>query len=200
MLSINIDNDFFDSRADLFGATDREIDLARVSALRLMRKKIEKMVIREVAAKHRIPQRALAGRVFSNKILPGDEELRVWIGTWNISPFSIGKPFQTAFGVRAGSKSYAGAFLASIYGGVEAVWIRLYSKHYDLALYPTDYRPGDRGLGSLRGRFPVVRAAIPIDAEVEAVLSRNENYFIEEFGKIFLRQLNYQVNVRGGLA
>ncbi len=198
MLAIAINQELLDRRADIAGATDRQIEAARTSALRKMRKRIETTVKRRVATRERIPQRALEGRFFSNNVQPGDDELQVWIGTWSISPFAIGNPVQNARGVRAARKSYPGAFIASIYGGVNKVWIRLYSKHYDPNLYPTKYRPGDRGLGSNTGRFPVVRAAIPIDDTVKTVLEMESESIARDFEKVFLAELNYQVNVKGG--
>lgn len=197
MLDVVIDNDFFDKRADLVGATDRQMENARLSALREMRKTIKSIVLRRVADEHRIPQKALEGRIFFSSLDGGEEELQTWIGTWNISPFAIGTPSQDNRGVSVGLRRYPGAFLASIYGSNGQVWIRLYSKFYDPGLYPTDYRPGDRGLGEKRGRFPVVRASIPVDDTVRRVMDQSGDYLGRQFEKKFIQQLNYQVNVKG---
>lgn len=197
MLDIVIDNDLFDQQADLMGATDLQLENARISALRKMRKTIKSMVLRQVAAEHRIPQKALEGRIFFSSLDGGEEELQTWIGTWNISPFAIGIPRQDQKGVRVGRRSYPGAFLASIYGSSDKVWIRFHSEHYDPGLYPTDYRPGDRGVGGNRGRFPVVRASIPVDGTVKRVMEQNGDYLGRQFEKTFIRELNYQVNVKG---
>lgn len=195
MIALTVE-DIFAKRPDLATATRKQVDYARATTLRKLRKKIETFVKRRVSAKERIPQRALGDRVFSNKVQPGDDELKVWIGTWNISPFSIGKPVQTITGVTAGKRRYPGAFLAQVYTGETKVWIRLHSPHYSKELYPTNYRPGDRGWSALRGRFPVVRAAIPIDATVKTVMEQNQKYFEREFEKIFTHELHYQVNIR----
>jgi hypothetical protein len=79
------------------------------------------------------------------------------------------------------------------------VWIRLRSKHYSPELYPTKRRPGDRGLGDqgLRGRFPVVRAAVPIDEVLERVVDRDGDAISEEFLKVLTQELNYYTNIRG---
>lgn len=200
MFDLLIDSDLFDRASDLVGATDSQLEKARVSALRLMRKTIRATILKEVSVEERITQKSLGGRIFFSSVEEGDDELEVWIGTWDISPFAIGNPKQNSRGVRSGQRSYPGAFLGSVYTAEQKVWIRLYSEHYTPDLYPTDYRPGDRGIGSNRGRFPVVRAAIPIDHIVKRVMESNQGYFARQFEKKFIQQLNYQVNVKGSRA
>ena len=205
MLGIAIDNAPLDEMIDALGATDKEAEAARTSTLRKIRKRIETRVKRQAAKKLRIPQRAIGDRFFSNRIEPGDDVLKLWIGTWNLSPFSIGMP--TAYGVpgksggvRVGRRTYPGAFLGRIYSGQTKVWIRLGSKHFSRDLYPTRYRPGDRfGDPSLRGRFPVVRAAVPIDGVIEEVLDQEGDAIAADFERVFFQELNYQVNVKGDL-
>ncbi|MBU1567438.1 MAG: hypothetical protein KJ630_17665 [Proteobacteria bacterium] len=202
-LELDIDHQEIIRMIGLAHATDMQIEAARMSTLRKMRRLVEARVKRYAAKELRIPQRGIEHRFFAETLKPGDEELRLWIGTWNISPFSIGTP--TAYGVpgktggvRVGrSRNYPGAFMARIYTARDKVWIRLGSKHYSDELYPTRYRPGDRGLTGLRGRFPVVRAAVPIDYTIKAVLEKHESEFSGEFSKIFARELNYFVNIKG---
>jgi len=204
MLAFEVDMAVLDQLIERMAATDHQIELARTSALRKMRKRFETRVKGLAAKKLRMPQKALADRFFSEKIDPGDDELRLWVGTWNVSPFSIGSvsvygtPGKTG-GVKAGRRTYRGAFIGSIYSGEQKVWIRLHSPHYSPELYPTKYRPGDRGLGDtgLRGRFPVVRAAVPIDAIISEVLRTEGDSISQEFVKVFEQELNYYVNVKG---
>jgi len=205
MFTINVDQPLLDSRADLVGATDAQIEAARTAALREMRKRIETHIKRRAAKALKISQKSLEGRFHSSSVEPGDEELQVWVGTWNVSPYAIGSPRVYGVpgksgGVKVGSRLHPGAFLAKIYSGQENVWIRLYSQHYNPELYPTKYRPGDRGASELRGRFPVVRASVPIDAVVQDVIMQDGELLAKEFEKVFLQQLNYQVNVKGGQA
>lgn len=205
MLSLTIDDTLLQQRIDLVGATDDQINAARASALRKMNKKVETVFKREAAKRLRIPQRAIAGRFFSANVALGDEEMRVWIGTYSVTPFAIGAPRAYGVpgrsgGVRAGRRVWPGAFMAKVYSGQEKVWIRLHSKHYSPELYPTSYRPGDRGAGDSRGRFPVVRAAVPIDAVMRDVVEKYGDDFGNEFEVVFLRELNYQVNVKGATA
>jgi hypothetical protein len=197
MMSIDVDTAAVQQLSTMLGATEKQMVSARTRALRKMRKKIETRIKREVARAERIPQKSLGSRVFSGRLTDADDELKVWIGTWNVSPFSVGSPRQTTRGVRAGRRSYPGAFLAQVYSPETQVWIRLHSKYYAPELYPTNYRPGDRGVGSNRGRFPVVRAAIPIDGAVERILASSEAFFAAEFEKLYGQELNYELNVRG---
>jgi len=202
MLDARIDQASLREVVRMFGSTPDQVQLARASALRKMRKRIETAVKRQAAKELRMPQKALGNRFFSNKIAKGDDVLKVWIGTQPVSPFDIGsvRPYGKSWktgGIKAGRRTYRGAFLASIYTGQQKVWIRLHSKHYSPELYPTKKRSGDRGWSELRGRFPVVRAAVPVDAVLEQVVERDGEDILREFEKVFLQELNYYTNVRG---
>lgn len=196
MLSIDVDTAALARQKDTFGATDKQFDTARLRTLRKTQRFIETAIKREASKELNIPQKSIADRFFTNKLNPGDEELTVWVGVWAVDPFSIGRPTQSRAGVRAGRRSYPGAFLAEIYSAQQKVWIRLHSPYYSPELYPTKKRPGNRG-GQQSGRFPVVRAAVPIDAVVARVLSREADSFARQFETIFIRELNYEVNVKG---
>lgn len=203
MLALTVDSNLLSQRVDLAAATEQQIEAARLSSLRKMQKRVETTFKRAASRDLRIPQRAIAGRFFSNRLAAGEEELRVWIGTWDISPFSIGSPRPYGVpgrsgGVRAGRRVWPGAFIERIYSSTAKVWIRVSSKHYSRELYPTNYRPGDRGAGERGGRFPVVRAAVPIDEVMREVVERDGDELGREFEKLFLQELNYQVNVKGG--
>lgn len=205
MFNLDIDPNIFDQMSAMIGASAEQVDAARTSTLRKMRKRFETHVKRRAAKSLRIPQKALEGRFYSRAINQGDDTLRIWIGTWNISPYAIGSPnvYGTpgkSGGVKVGRLSHPGAFLAKIYSAQENVWIRLRSKHYSPELYPTKRRPGDRGVSGMRGRFPVVRAAVQIDAVIRDVLMQDGDSMAQEFEKVFGQELNYQVNVKGGRA
>ncbi len=178
------------------GATDGQFERARTRALRKLNKVVERAIKQQAAARLRIPQKALDDRFFSRRIEDGAESLRVWIGAWALSPFSVGQPRQQLKGVRVGRRYYPGAWLGSVYTLEEKVWIRLRSPHFSSELYPTRYRAGDRGLASDH-RFPVVRAAVSIDAVIGAVLQRNGQEYADRFLTIFGQELNYEITVRG---
>lgn len=204
MLRIEIDQQALHEAARRLGAVSGAVTLARSSALRKIRKRIETAIKKQAAKKLRLPQRALGKRFFSDPVRNGDQELKIWIGTYAISPFSLGSPKAygkpgRSGGVRAGKRRWPGAFLAKIYSSQKKVWIRKSSRHYSPDLYPTKYRPGDRGYieAGLRGRFPVVRAAVPVDGVISEVVDAYHPEIRAEFGRIFAQELNYYVNVRG---
>lgn len=199
MYAVTVDDNMLDRITDVPYATEQQIGKAQTSALRKIRKRIETRIKQAAAKKLRIPQKAIADRFFSSRVEPGDEDVNVWVGTWAVSPFSIGTPKQTVTGVKSGRRFYPGAFIASIYTAQEKVWIRLHSTHYSPELYPTKRRPGDRGLGDYRGRFPVVRAAVPIDGVISEVIEKEGEAIATEFEKIFSQELNYYANVQGQL-
>ena len=51
-----------------------------------------------------------------------------------------------------------------------------------------------------KGRFPVVRAAIPIEEDVKQVLESSEDDLGKKYEEFFARELNYQVNVKKAIA
>lgn len=204
MVDVQVDQAAIKEVIRMFGSTPAQVALARASALRKMRKRVETRVKRAAAKELRMPQKAIGDRFFSEKIKKGDDVLKVWIGTHPVSPFRLGsvRPYGVAGksgGVKAGRRTYRGAFLASIYTGGQKVWIRVSSKFFSPELYPTKHRAGDRGLADIggRGRFPVVRAAVPIDAVMEAVVERDGEDILREYESIFVQELNYYTNVRG---
>lgn len=201
MLNIDLDKSAIEAMIGALPATEEQKRKAGTSALRKFRKRFETRIKRAAAKKARIPIKGLGDRFFSNKIAEGDEELTVWIGAWNVSPFAIGTPSPYGVpgksgGVKAGRHTWRGAFVHAIYSGREKVWIRLHSKHYSPERYPTKKRPGDRGLAK-DSRFPVVRAAIPVDAAIEEVLATEGPQMADEFEKLFLQELNYYAVVKG---
>lgn len=202
MVDVQVDQRAMREIINAFGSTVNQVELARASALRKMRRRVETAVKRQAAKDLRMPQKAIAGRFFSNAIRKGDDVLTIWIGTQPVSPFSLGsvRPYgvpRKSGGVKAGRRTYRGAFMASVYTGEQKVWIRLHSKHYSPELYPTLKRPGDRGWADLRGRFPLVRAAVPIDTIMTKVVERDGSALLADFERVFISELNYFTNVRG---
>ncbi|NDY41254.1 hypothetical protein G3N55_00115 [Dissulfurirhabdus thermomarina] len=197
MIDVRIDIREIERASSMFAATIREADLARTRALRRTAREIRTQVRREAARELRIPQRALSGRLYLSRVRPGDEAAALWIGTLPVPAVAVGRPRQTKKGVRVGRRSWRGAFVARIYGR-EQVWIRRSSRHYDPALYPTRHRAGDRfgAAGHLRGRFPVVRAAVAVDGVVEAVVRRAAPRVPGLYARKWDQELNYVLNVR----
>lgn len=194
--SIAIDRTDIERIPAVVHATDGQFERARLRTLRKIQKPIKRDIMQAAAQKLRIPQKAIADRFFSNALGDGDTELRVWIGAWPVEPFSIGTPRQTPTGVKSGSRFYRGAWLGSVYTLEEKVWIRLRSPHFSSEMYPTRYRGGDRDMAR-NHRFPVVRAAVPIDGVIAEVLKTDGQQFADRFLRIFGQELNYEVNVKG---
>lgn len=212
VISVREGGQSIDSIARELAALPQHVEAARVRALRKTQTWFKNRVKKQLAGKLRVPQKSIADRFYVSRVRPGDDEARVWIGGWHLDPISVGKPRQIGNrtyrgkkarsmlgGVAVGNRSfYRGAFLASIYSASERIWIRLKSKWYSSSLYPTKYRPGDRfDDPSLKHRFPVVRAAIPIDGELEKLWELNADEAESEFYKKFRQELNYELNVKG---
>lgn len=198
MIKIEVDDSAMESEIASFGATVRQVEAARLRTLRKTAQWLGKQIVREVARKERMPLLALHGRVFVSKIANGATEADVFIGTMPVDATRIGRAVQAASGAKVGRHAYPGAFLGRIYSGKEKVWIRLGSKHYDPARYPTQHRKGDRSGGDrgLMGRFPVVKAAVPIDGIVDDVVERIGTDVQHRFLTTFRHELNYEVNVK----
>lgn len=204
MLTLGIDRGLLDARADLAAAADNQIEAARAGAFKKMKARLNTRLKRRVAAKLNIPQKALNNRLFTSQVAFGDDEMKVWFGTYAVSPFSVGNPVSygkdfVSGGVRVGRyRSYRGAWLGWANGRSREVWMRLESKHYSRELYPTTPFPaGGMSLPRMKGRFPVVKAAIPIRDEIEAMMNEEQDDIMADFAKVFLQELNYQVNVKG---
>lgn len=200
-LNLNVDYDKARTEAQASGlvAMPRQLEFARARTLRKTGSFVRKQIRREAAKALKIPQKAISDRFFLSRVRPRDDEISLYIGTWNVDPRSLGTPVQTAAGVEIGRRRYRGAFFAAVFSGTEKVWIRKASKYYSAALYPTRKRSSPR-TGSmpaeLRNRFPVIRAAVPIDSVMAKVIDRDEAEISARFRKVLQREINYEVNVR----
>ncbi len=199
MIDVQIDKRSFDEAVIMLGATPAQVQQATTSALRKMRQRIQVAVRRAAAKELRMPQKGISKRFFSDPVKKGDEQMKIWIGTQPVLPFDLGTVRAYGVvgrtgGVKAGRRTFRGAFLASIYSSRQKPWIRLGSKHYSPDLYPTQKRPGNRG--GKDGRFPVIRAAIPIDEIMERVVTQYEPDILDDYERILLQELNYFTNIR----
>ena len=201
-LQLKVDKTAFDQIAGASQATEQQVTQAVTNSLRKLGKHIATIIKRETAKEARVPQKALGRRIYASPVNAGDSKMTVWVGTYAIEAVNVGTPTVYGVpgksgGVKVGRMKYPGAFIAQIYTADKKVWIRKGSKHFSSDLYPTKRRGGSRLSAGLSGRFPVVRAAIPVDAIVERVFSENSAEFGDFFSKTFARELNFQVNVKG---
>jgi hypothetical protein len=161
---------------------------------------VRAQVIRGLAKEHGLPRKVIAGSnalsarvggfrvsgLFGTKSDPGrvrrgkvktqgiDAEARLWIGTLPIPVEALGTPVQTRSGVTVGGKSFPGAFLATM---------------------PNMSRPRvfeRKG----RSRLPIRRVTFPLTAS-DKVLREAERFAGERLQTVFVRELNYEVNIRG---
>lgn len=182
-------------------AMPRQLEFARARALRKTGNYVRTQIKKEAAKLLRIPQKSMAKRFYLDRVRPGDVESTLWIGTWNIDPHSLGAVSSTIKGrvITAGNKKYRGAFYEQIYSNKFKIWIRKRSKHYSPELYPVSRRKNQGSVPpELRHRFPVVRAAVPIDGVLQKVVRRDEKEIAARFQKTLLQEINYEVNVRPG--
>jgi hypothetical protein len=206
MLGGAIDPRSVEALAAEIGAVGNQIEAARLSALRKMRKRIITKVKRSLAERLQISQKAVADRFFSRYVAPGADELEVWIGTWALSPFSLGLPQRYGVpgktgGVKVSRRTYRGAFMAKVFSSPrEKVWVRLHSAHYRAELYPGKYyNPGIRSQHATTGRFPLVKATIPVNDDVIRTLDQLGDEIAADFEVLLRQELNYQVNVKGAV-
>lgn len=204
MLQVEIDRAAIHNLVNEVGATPKQVDQAVSSALRKMRRRTETAIKRQAAQQLRVPQKALGRRFVSDPVRQGDAVLKIWIGTYALSPSDIGSPRSYGVpgksgGVRAGRRTWRGAFLASIYTPRDEVYIRLRSKHFSPDLYPTGKRVG--GIRDIKAggssRYPVVRVMVPVDDVIERVVDNYHPEIRADFEKILGQELNYYTNVRG---
>lgn len=198
-LDVSYDKAKMEALAAGLVAMPRQLMFARTRALRKTGTFVKNQVKKAAAKSLRIPQRSIADRFYLSRIKPGDDAATLWIGTWNVDPHSIGT-IRSSIKSRvlyAGTKKYQGAFYARISSSKYKVWIRKRSRHYSPDLYPVSRRKNQGSVPpELRHRFPVVRAAVPIDGVLQKVIRRDEAEIAARFKKTLLQEINYEVNVR----
>jgi hypothetical protein len=197
VINIELTDNDLDRVADYYAASEHQIRLARTRALRKTVSWLQRQVLSEAAKRQRIPVRSLQGRSYATRVGPQDDGATLTIGTMPVDAMQIGNPAQTSKGVRVGRRTYPGAFVQKVFSGQEKVWIRKGSKHFNPGRYPSGTGRHQSSLpGALMGRFPVVRAAVPINDAVEQVAASHESLIASNFIKNFEHELNYEVNVK----
>lgn len=181
------------------GNTDRQVIIAQSRAIRGTLSAIRTLIRRDAAKSLGVAQKHLQKRLLTSTVKNGDTSGYLWAGTWQLSPYAIGKPSQRPKGViGVPRRSYVGAFTKSIFGPMENIWIRKASKHYRPELYPGG---GRRSSGSvpqqLRGRFPIIRAMVEVEPTMEQVFDRDAAVIRAEFDKRLRKEINFALNIEG---
>ncbi len=111
-------SDDIDAISQLFKDSPAKTRKAINRALRNVSRFVERSVYREIASDISVTQKVLKelGRITVRLYEPSrnsnaDFALIIWIGTYNIAAHKLGKPVQTAKGVKTGKHFWDGATL-----------------------------------------------------------------------------------------
>lgn len=183
-----------------FNALPAQISNAKRRAISKTAKYVSTQAGREMAGSLGVAQKALKKRIASR--LAGsksDPQGLIWFGLNPIDAQLAGAARQTKSGVSQKGRSWPGAFMASIYSGEQKIWIRLHSKHYDSELYPYGKGKGRGAIdAAMSGRFPVVKARIPIDTPAtRAIIAAMADKAKFRLAEVMGQELNYEINVKG---
>jgi hypothetical protein len=204
-MEMTVDHAALENIINSFDATEKQIEAAGKSALHKTGSWLKTRIKKGAAEKLNITQKSIGNRFWFQKMKPGSAELVLNIGTEPVLPFSVGNPSimgspAKSTGIKVRSYNFPGAFIRQIYSKKKNVWIRLHSSHYTPELYPSGGGES-KGAGNFpgsEGRFPVVKVGIPIEAIVQEVVESLEDDLGNKYAEILARELNYQVNIKGG--
>lgn len=119
MLTVDIDGQGIHSLADLFGATEKQLQAAMRSTYAKMARWLRTQSVRGLSSKLKIQQKILRSRVRTYRLQHGfdnAEGAKVWYGIKDIA-FARLNPKENGKGVRAqGGRFEEGAFIAKLYG------------------------------------------------------------------------------------
>lgn len=158
-------------------ATPKQVRQATRRALSRTARHMQTVVRRDAAARLRVPQKIIKGRILSH-LSDSRDAASIWAGTYHVPLSQLGEPWQTKAGVRVGRLFYPGAFVGR--GKLEGrgVFIRYRSRHFDPALYRTPKNSPSAD--------PIVRAlGVPLHDAVDRAFTDNEagleQFFIRAF-------------------
>lgn len=156
--------------SQLLAGMEKRLEAAADRALRKTARWLATHSVREIGQELQINQQPLKRRfkVFPNR---RGQEVKLWVGLYPIAVHHLGKPAQTADGVRVGKRRYGGAFVASANNSPEMVWRR-------------------RG----RERLPIDRVTEDIAEPVQSVLARWEQRTTTRFAEIFEQEVRFELS------
>ena len=177
-------------------ATPKQLALAADRALKKTCKWATFHMTRELSQVTGIVGKALKLRFSMKKV--GTSYI-LWVGTKPIVAELAGSARMNARGVRVRSHQFDSAFIASMYGQDNAVWIRAKkNREYGYQTTALKRKPNPNRLPAhLQGRFPVQHLAISIADEAAELMKRFEPRIEAEFQKKLKQELNYAANVEG---
>lgn len=147
-------------------------------------------VKKKLATDTGLPQKSFKGRVVIHAEKDGAEGL-LWLGAYSVSPYGISATvLQTKTGIRAGRKSFSGAFKPFRTKPDKRVFIRKNHSGFD----PNRYTKKSFGSGP---GYPVVPVAEDIEFAAEGAIDVSSQDIEERFETIFQQELYFALEVEG---
>lgn len=191
------------SYGELVSATEKQMETASEIALKETSKWLKTQVKRKISEAIGISQKSFADRLFISSGVSLTGYMFFWIGTWRISPFSLGTPrlygipYKTG-GIQSGRIQFKGGFHAKVGdGGHENVFIRLHSPHFNPTLFANT--AGSPNPTKTSARLPIMKAGLDIQEEAQKAVDAMWPQLPAVFEEKYIKRLDYEVNIRGGL-
>lgn len=177
-------------------STPKQLEIAGNRAIKKTMRWLQTRIARELSQTLGLAQKVLKPRFSLKTVGKGADQATVlWLGIAPILAEKAGNARQTKAGVSLGKRRYEGAFIASMYGYDDAVWIRAKRNNGRYHTTSKQRKPNPNSISSeLRGRFPVQHIAVDIGDQAAEIFKRFESRIPEEFRKILGQELNYVVN------
>lgn len=188
------------------GATIKQFDAARKRALTKLLRWLKTRIKRKFASASGLPQKVAGQRMrhYSNE---KEGVVAIWLGLNAVEVHRAGRlsggRSQRSAGVSVGSaggrRFYKGSFQSDVYSGdgVQRVWIRKRSKHFDASLYPHELKRRNYGINdpSLASRFPLVMARIDIADQIRQAVAQDKQKIQAQMITLFEHELKVALGI-----
>lgn len=197
-IQLNFAKDISRATAQI-AATPAQLEKAVQRAMRKTMRWLQTRVSRDLAKALGVSQKAIKHRLTLSHTGTGTKGIHIlWLGTAPLAAEQAGKPRQTKAGVTVGKHKFPGAFYRDIYGDGPKVWIRA-SRANALGLDLPQWGKKQRARASAlnqdqRGRFPVRRVGIDVQAPANEVFARYQKQAEARFNQVLDQELNFAVN------
>jgi len=175
--------------AQEFGATMRQIDVARIRALNKSLRWARGRLIRALGAEARVVLKVIRQRVKLYKASRRDPSGRIWVGLEPLSANRLGKARQLKRGgVRAGRHLFGDAFLAKPPGQNN---LTVFARTGD------DPRKMTKGRYEGKKREPIEKVELDLDSgENRRLVDEWFDKVHERFQKTFVQEIKYEVVIK----
>lgn len=175
-----------------FEASSQKINAGIRRALRKLGTFAERQVLRELAARGKTTQKQLKamGRVKASLLKGSDGDvLSLWVGTWDIAAHRLGRPIQTATGVKTGRNFWKGAFLVTPENRSEPLVFRR-------APHAKPVKRRSKKTGRMMWMtFPIERVSLSIYEQAVAILEALAPVLLARFTTLIEQELNYALRI-----